>query len=325
MKLRFAHDLFLNFVSILFLSDQVEYFVGEERSTTTRTSNRNWVDCVDWSEQAAPDSTTNDDEVPKSKCRKMDDDGDSDEDSSWKRKRRLEFNDSARVSKKVKLVREGHRRSREKDAGGCGQIESSTRNMKMLSYTMSREILDTLGENILFDAHCHIDFIVFWKSPEMEFEYFDQFVQAYPLMEHRSLEGFITNFCCPKIWMEHLISPSPLIHSLLSRPSVYYTIGCHPHYAMDLWSSKKFAQLELLIEKAGENCVAIGECGIDSSRMSAARMPEQIRIFQKQVRLAVRVGKPLVLHIRGAEKEALHAMEEAGLPLDWPVHRYAQS
>ena len=114
------------------------------------------------------------------------------------------------------------------------------------SCTMSRELLDRLGEKILFDSHCHMDFILFWKSPEMEFEYFDQFVQAYPLMEDRCLEGFITNFCCPEIWMEHLASPSPLIHSLLSRPSVYYTIGCHPHYAMDLMPSHMFAQLEIL-------------------------------------------------------------------------------
>ena len=205
-----------------------------------------------------------------------------------------------------------------------GRKEKVKQNIGMPSDTMSREILDTLGKNILFDAHCHIDFIMFWKSPGMKFESFDQFVQAYPLMKHRSLEGFITNFCCPKIWTQHLVAPSHLIQSLLSRPSVYYTIGCHPHYVKDILSSQKFAQLELLIEKAGDNFVAVGECGIDRSPKNRVRMSEQIRIFQKQVRLAVRVRKPLVLHIRGAEKEALQAMEEAGLPHDWPIHRYVR-
>ena len=60
------------------------------------------------------------------------------------------------------------------------------------TYAMSREILETLGEKVLFDSHCHMDFIFFWKSQGKKFESFDQFVQAYPLMEHSSLEGFIT-------------------------------------------------------------------------------------------------------------------------------------
>ena len=53
-------------------------------------------------------------------------------------------------------------------------------------------------------------------------------------------------------------------------------------------------------------------------------MPEQIRVFQKQVRLAIRLRKPLVLHIRGAEKEALEVLEEVGLPSDWPIHRFVK-
>ena len=35
----------------------------------------------------------------------------------------------------------------------------------------------------------------------------------------------------------------------------------------------------------------------------------------------MRIRKPLVLHIRGAEKEALVALEEVSLPADWPIHR----
>jgi len=284
--------------------------------------NRNWVDAVDWSEQAAPDSTTNEDEEPEKSGRSVDNDKDSDEDTSWKRKRKIENKESDRCKKKVKLESGNCWMSNENYGDCSGQIENSSRKKMMTSYTMSREILETLGERVLFDSHCHMDFILFWKLPQLKFDSFDQFVQAYPLMEHSSLEGFITNFCNPNIWMEHLVSPSPLIHSLLSRPSVYYTIGCHPHFALDLLSSHKFAQLELLIEKAGANCVAIGECGLDTSRKNGAKMPDQIRVFKKQVRLAIRLKKPLVLHIRGAEREALKALEEVDLPVDWPIHRH---
>ena len=156
----------------------------------------------------------------------------------------------------------------------------------------------------------------------MELESFDQFVHAYPLMGHTSLEGFITNFCSPKLWMEHMVSPSPLIHSLLSRPSVFYTIGCHPHFARELLnSSNNYKQLELLIEKAGSSCVAIGECGLDNGTKNNVKMADQVEVFKLQLKLAIRMQKPLVLHIKGAEEEAIRAMEHVGLPHDWPIHR----
>ena len=120
----------------------------------------------------------------------------------------------------------------------------------------------------------------------------------------------------------NLVSPSPLVHSLLSRPSVFYTIGCHPHFATYLLSSHKFAQFELLVENAGAKCVAIGECGIDTSKKNKVRLSEQVLTFKRQVQLAMKYEKPLVLHIRGAEKEAIEALDEVGLPKDWPIHRY---
>ena len=50
-------------------------------------------------------------------------------------------------------------------------------------------------------------------------------------------------------------------------------------------------------------------------------MPEQVIVFKQQVSFAMRIKKPLVLHIRGAEKDALAALEEVGLPSNWPIHR----
>ena len=68
--------------------------------------------------------------------------------------------------------------------------------------------------------------------------------------------------------------------------------------------------------------MAIGECGLDTSRKNSIEMAEQIRVFKEQVSFAVRIRKPLVLHIRGAEKEALLALDEVSLPADWPIHRF---
>ena len=191
----------------------------------------------------------------------------SKEDTSTSWKRKVVYRENVVMkTKKVRFWDEEQKTNSESERLCCFRDEISTRNSPMPRYIMSREILDTLGEKVLFDSHCHMDFILFWKSPELELESFDQFVHAYPVLDHPSLEGFITNFCSPKIWLEHLVSPSPLVHSLLSRPSVFYTIGCHPHFATYLLSSHKFAQFELLVENAGAKCVAIGECGIDTSK-----------------------------------------------------------
>ena len=207
-------------------------------------------------------------------------------------------------------------------ASCCDPVESSSSLQQLPSYTMSLKVLDKLGPKSLFDSHCHIDFILFCRAPkQMQLKCFDQFVQAYPLMEHPSLEGFITNFCSPKLWLEHLASPTPLIHSLLTRPSVFYTIGCHPHFARELLISRNYMQLEQLIEKAGSSCVAIGECGLDTSNKNNVLMAQQVEVFKVQVKLAMRLKKPLVLHIRGAEEEAIRAMDQVGLPSAWPIHR----
>ena len=190
------------------------------------------------------------------------------------------------------------------------------------SYSLSLKLLDKLEPSSVFDSHCHMDFILFQRLPHMELESYDQFLHQYPLMNHRSLEGFITNFCSPRLWTEHLSSSSPLVHSLLARTSVYYTLGCHPHYARDLMIPRNYRLLVQLLEKAGRRCVAVGECGLDTSGKNKIAMADQLEAFKMQIKLAIRLKKPLVLHIRGAEKEAIKAMKEVKLPLDWPIHRY---
>ena len=153
---------------------------------------------------------------------------------------------------------------------------------------------------------------------------FESFVEKYPLMKHPSLGGFITNFCCPSLWSHHLvINESSLIKSLLGHRGVFYTIGCHPNYAEDMIRYNKFRHMEDLVAKfkADPKCVAIGECGLDTSKKYGARMTDQIEVFKFQITLAMNRSKPLVLHIRGAEKEALRVLDEIGLPPFWPIHR----
>ena len=106
---------------------------------------------------------------------------------------------------------------------------------------------------------------------------------------------------------------------MLAQSGVFYTIGCHPHFATDLITFKKSVVLERLICSKNEKMIAIGECGLDKSSKNKAKMIDQIEVFKFQIKLAMKTKKPLVLHIRGAEKEALDLLEM--LPRDWPIHR----
>ncbi|MDD5151257.1 MAG: TatD family hydrolase [Flavobacterium sp.] len=63
------------------------------------------------------------------------------------------------------------------------------------------------------------------------------------------------------------------------------------------------------IEKNKNECVAIGEAGLDFKYSSEKN--EQIKIFQKIIDLAKKINKPLIVHSRKAELEALELLEKS--------------
>ena len=90
---------------------------------------------------------------------------------------------------------------------------------------------------------------------------------------------------------------------------VYFTAGVHPHGA-------KIAQadyLERIKALAGdEKCVAVGETGLDY-HYNFSPPEDQRRVFAGQLALAVRVGKPVVVHTREAFDDTLSILAEAGV------------
>jgi len=78
--------------------------------------------------------------------------------------------------------------------------------------------------------------------------------------------------------------------------TLYSTAGIHPHDAKS-WEDDTYRELEA-VARAGE-CVAVGECGLDFNR-NFSPPDVQISVFEKQVELACKLGKPLFLHERDA-------------------------
>lgn len=93
-----------------------------------------------------------------------------------------------------------------------------------------------------------------------------------------------------------------------THDDVWATVGVHPHEAAQ--ASERFDDvLEGLA--ASERCVAIGECGLDYYYDHSPR-ERQREVFARQVALARRVQKPLVIHVRDAWSECLDVLHAEG-------------
>ena len=91
-------------------------------------------------------------------------------------------------------------------------------------------------------------------------------------------------------------------------PGVQASLGVHPHEAKG-WSPEAEAELEALCQDPAVRFV--GETGLDFHYDLSPRA-EQEAAFRAQIRLARRVGKPLMIHTRSAPEETLRVLREEG-------------
>lgn len=94
-------------------------------------------------------------------------------------------------------------------------------------------------------------------------------------------------------------------------PGVYAAVGIHPSAVTDL-SMDMIARLKELADD--DRVVAIGEIGLDYYQLEKhpKEMPskmEQLRAFDQLMSLAQDVGRPVIVHARGAVAEALEIVK----------------
>ncbi len=87
---------------------------------------------------------------------------------------------------------------------------------------------------------------------------------------------------------------------------VYATVGFHPHDASKL-SLDSLKELKKLAEHP--KVVGIGEMGLDFYRNLSPK-DVQIQAFKEQIKLALEINKPIVVHIRNAWDEGLSILEK---------------
>ena len=91
------------------------------------------------------------------------------------------------------------------------------------------------------------------------------------------------------------------------EPGVWASVGVHPHDAAAA-TEKDFAELEQLA--AGPSVVAVGEVGLDFFRNLSPRDVQEV-VFRRQLELAHRVDKPVLVHCRDAHAQTLSILAEA--------------
>lgn len=142
----------------------------------------------------------------------------------------------------------------------------------------------------LIDIHCHLDFPDFDKDRQ----------------------EVIKKALNEKTWMitvgTSMEGSEKAVQIAGEHEGVWACVGVHPEDA------NKKIDIDALRELAGNpKAVAIGECGLDYFRCGTSDVPQiqenQKELFEKQIKLAIELNKPLMIHCRDAHNDVLEILK----------------
>lgn len=137
---------------------------------------------------------------------------------------------------------------------------------------------------MLIDSHCHLFHDKYKKSPN-------------DLVKEADAERVTKLICIGTSLAENI----PVLNAVAEFPGVYGALGIYPHDDMHKPLEELIDSLEKQITSSPK-IVAIGECGIDITEWRGGRsLEEQIPLFEEQLKLAVKLNLPVVIHNRNGE------------------------
>jgi len=148
---------------------------------------------------------------------------------------------------------------------------------------------------MIIDTHIHLD-------DERYREDFEEMIQ-------RALSAGVKSFIIPGA---HPSTLSRAVELCEEYENIYFAVGVHPY---DL---EGLENLDFEHYAAHPKCVAIGECGMDYYRLEgsdeekSAEKQRQEDAFRTQIRLAKKVKKPLIVHIRDASHDSKMILLDEG-------------
>jgi TatD DNase family protein len=101
----------------------------------------------------------------------------------------------------------------------------------------------------------------------------------------------------------------------------YYSIGIHPWY---IDKERLETDLQIIESKLKEpNCLALGECGLDK-RIEIPLELQQV-VFERQLLLAQKQNKPVVIHCVAAFQEVIETKKRLKITVPMIIHGFSKN
>ena len=148
----------------------------------------------------------------------------------------------------------------------------------------------------LIDSHAHLDG--------------ERFAGEVDAVVERALAAGVSRIVAIGLWRAEGDFGNALLLAT-GRPEVFSAaVGIHPHDCAHV-PDADWAMSEALARDP--HVVGVGETGLDFHYDLSPREAQEAA-FRRSVRIAHRVGKPLVIHLREADEVAARILREEGLP-----------
>lgn len=101
----------------------------------------------------------------------------------------------------------------------------------------------------------------------------------------------------------------------------FYSIGIHPWY---IKGDQIDFELKIIEEKLQiKNCLAVGECGLD--KRIEMPLDKQIPVFEKQLLLAEKHKKPVIIHCVAAFQEVIAVKKKMNISVPMIIHGFSKN
>lgn len=161
-------------------------------------------------------------------------------------------------------------------------------------------------ELILFDTHCHLDFDVF--SP-YQTNVIDQ-------AQTQGVKRFVVPATTQARWqqVQHLACQHP--------HQVFYGLGYHPYF-LEQRPNHALTLLEQALTHVDQQCVAVGEIGLDASVEVDSYIQQSL--FCAQLNIAEQAKLPIIVHNRQAHNELIRLIKQSKFTQGGVIHAFSGS
>ncbi|KUI98530.1 TatD family hydrolase [Vibrio sp. MEBiC08052] len=163
----------------------------------------------------------------------------------------------------------------------------------------------------LFDTHCHFDFEPFQSEIAWHWQ--------------QASDAGVSRLLIPSVGISNWDAVQEL--TTIAPQQLYYALGFHPYFlntdSAEMTCSERVTFLEEHLAASDENCVAIGECGLDAVVDVPSVIQEEI--FIAQLSIAQNAGLPVILHSRKTQSRLLQLLKQHQFTHGGVLHAFSGS